>query len=76
MSLWNLIFQTEVIEQRFGTGALPHHDEYASENRDPAQHRQGPLLHTALLLYLGLQIMVIFSTATGVYTHKRLAARS
>ena len=26
MSLWNLIFQTEVIEQRFGTGVLPHHD--------------------------------------------------
>jgi len=26
MSLWNLIFQTEVTEQRFGTGVLPHHD--------------------------------------------------
>ena len=26
MSLWNLIFQAEVIEQRFGTGVLPHHD--------------------------------------------------
>jgi hypothetical protein len=26
MSLWNLIFQAEVVEQRFGTGVLPHHD--------------------------------------------------
>src|SRR6266852_5519698 len=24
--LWNLIFQAEVIEQRFGTSVLPHHD--------------------------------------------------
>src|ERR1700684_677834 len=26
MCLWNLIFQAEVIEQRFGTGVLSHHD--------------------------------------------------
>jgi hypothetical protein len=26
MSLWNLIFEPEVVEQRFGTGVLSHHD--------------------------------------------------
>jgi hypothetical protein len=25
MSLWNLIFQSKVIEQRFGAVVLPHH---------------------------------------------------
>jgi len=44
MSLWNLIFQTGVIEQGFGTGVLPHHDECASENGDPAQHGKNSYL--------------------------------
>jgi hypothetical protein len=26
MSLWNLIFQPEVVKQSFGTVVLPHHD--------------------------------------------------
>ena len=26
MSLWNLIFEPKVVEQRFGTGVLSHHD--------------------------------------------------
>ena len=32
MSLWNLIFQPEVVEQPFRTIVLPHHDEHASVN--------------------------------------------
>ncbi len=38
MSLWNLIFQAEVIEQRFGTVVLPHHDQQASDDRNPTEH--------------------------------------
>lgn len=37
MSLRNLIFQAEVVEHLFGTRALSHHDQHASENGDPAQ---------------------------------------
>jgi hypothetical protein len=33
----NLIFQAEVVEQRFGAVVLPHHDQQACENSDP-QH--------------------------------------
>jgi hypothetical protein len=44
---------------------VPHHDQQASENGDPAKHGKELLLHTTLLLYLGLQIMVTFSTPTG-----------
>jgi hypothetical protein len=33
MVLGNLIFQTEVVEQRFGTVVLPHHDQQASADR-------------------------------------------
>src|ERR1019366_4487765 len=36
----DVIFQTEVVKQGFGTGVLPHHDQQASENGDPAQHAQ------------------------------------
>src|ERR1022692_4971520 len=35
-----VIFQTEVVKQGFGTGVSPHHDQQASENGDPAQHAQ------------------------------------
>ena len=31
MSLRNLIFQAEVVEQRFGAVVLPHHDQQASD---------------------------------------------
>ena len=36
--LRDLIFQAEVIEQRFGAVVLPHHDQQASENDNPAKH--------------------------------------
>src|ERR1700745_2912730 len=38
MSLRNLIFQTEVVEQRFGAVVLPHHDQQSLENENPASH--------------------------------------
>ena len=38
MVFGNLIFQAEVIEQRFATGVVSHHDQQASEHRNPAQH--------------------------------------
>jgi hypothetical protein len=34
----NLIFQAEVVEQRFGPVVLPHHDQQASQDRNPATH--------------------------------------
>ena len=34
----NLIFQPEVVEQRFGAGLVPHHDQQASADWDPRQH--------------------------------------
>jgi hypothetical protein len=43
VSLRNLIFQAKVVEQRFGTGVLPHHDQRTSEN-DPAKHGKKLLL--------------------------------
>jgi hypothetical protein len=38
VGLRNLIVQAEVVEQRFGTAVLPHHDEQASESGDPTEH--------------------------------------
>jgi len=37
MSLWNLIFQAEVVKQSFGAVVLPHHDQQASNDRNPAK---------------------------------------
>jgi len=34
----NLIFQTEVVEQRFRAVVLPHHDQQASEDGNPVKH--------------------------------------
>ena len=33
MSLWNLVFQAEVVEQSFGAVVLPHHDQQASDDQ-------------------------------------------
>src|SRR6266567_1362018 len=66
MVLRNLIFQTEVVEQRFRTGMVPHHDEQASENGNPERHVQLPC--NMLPPYLCLLIAVTFSTPTGDYT--------
>src|SRR6058998_474440 len=66
MVLRNLIFQTEVVEQRFRTGMVPHHDEQASENGNPERHVQLPC--NMLPPYLCLLIAVTFSTPTGDFT--------
>src|SRR5579864_1814291 len=34
----NVIFQTEVVEQRLTTGLVSHHDQQASNHRNPAKH--------------------------------------
>ena len=38
VSLWNLIFQAEVIEQRFRAVVLPHHDQQTSDDENPTEH--------------------------------------
>ena len=38
VGLRNLIFQAEVIEQRFGAVVLPHHDQQASDDQYPTEH--------------------------------------
>ena len=48
MILGNLIFQAEVVEQRFGTVVLPHHDQQASDDRNPTKH--GRMLSSNMLL--------------------------
>src|ERR1700687_2132834 len=66
MSLRNLIFQAEVIEQRFGAVVLSHHDQQASGDRNQTEHVQ-MLSSNTLLLNLILLIDVTFSTPTGCY---------
>jgi hypothetical protein len=34
----NLIFQAEVIKQRFGAVVLPHHDQQASDDQNQTKH--------------------------------------
>ncbi len=46
MSLRNLIFQAEVVEQRFGAVVLPHHDQQASDVENPTEHGQNHFLLT------------------------------
>ena len=60
----NLIFQTELIEQCFGTVVLPHHDQQASDDQNPTQHGQ-MLSSSMLLLNLIRLIDVTFSTPTS-----------
>ncbi|MGC1646504.1 MAG: hypothetical protein WA741_11795 [Candidatus Sulfotelmatobacter sp.] len=49
MSLRNLIFQAEVVEQRFGAVVLPHHDRQASDDQNPTEHGQMLSSNTLLL---------------------------
>jgi hypothetical protein len=65
MSLRNLIFQAEVVEQRFGTVVLPHHDQQASDDQNQTEHGR-MLPSNMLLLNLILLIDVTFSTPTPV----------
>src|ERR1039458_7624795 len=62
----NLIFQAEVIEQRFGAVVLPHHDQQASDDQNQPEHGQ-MLSSNMLLLNLIPLIDVTFSTPTGYY---------
>src|SRR2546423_7056312 len=65
MVLGNLIFQAEVVEQRFRAVVLPHHDQQASDDRNQTEH--GRMLSSNMLLRnLILLIDVTFSTPTGV----------
>src|ERR1700726_4313201 len=70
ISLWNLIFQAEVIEQRFRAVVLPHHDQQASEDRNQTEHGR-MLSSNMLLLNLILLIDVTFSTPTPVFNNWR-----
>ena len=72
MVLGNLIFQAEVVEQRFGTVVLPHHDQQASDNRNQTEHGR-MLPSNMLLLNRILLIDVTFSTPTGDFTQNPLA---
>ena len=63
VGLRNMIFQAEVIEQRFGAVVLPHHDQQASDDENPTEHGQ-MLSSSTLLLNLILRIDVTFSTPT------------
>ena len=67
MSLRNLIFQAEVVEQRFRAVVLPHHDQQASDDRNQTEHGR-MLSSTMLLLNLILLIDVTFSTPTPDFT--------
>ena len=68
MRLRNLIFQAEVVEQRFGTVVLPHHDQQASENEiQQSMARKFSFFYHAFAAF-SLLITVTFSTPTGVIT--------
>src|SRR5882724_1822382 len=55
----NLIFQAEVVEQRFRAVVLSHHDQQAPDDRNQTEH--GRMLSSSiLLLNLILLIDVIF----------------
>jgi hypothetical protein len=46
MVLGNLIFQAEIVEERFGAVVLPHHDQQAPDDWNPTEHGQDHLLLT------------------------------
>jgi hypothetical protein len=64
----NLIFQAEVVEQRFRAVVLPHHDQQASDDRNQTEHGR-MLSSNMLLLNLILLIDVTFSTPTPGYVN-------
>ncbi len=71
----NLIFQPEIVEQRFRAVVLPHHDQQASDDQNQTEHGQ-ILPSSMLLLNLILLIKVTFSTPTPVYNSDlRMASR-
>jgi len=60
----NLIFQPELVEQRFRAVVLPHHDQQASDDRNQTEHGR-MLSSNTLLLNLIRAIDMTFSTPTG-----------
>src|ERR1700736_2525347 len=66
MVFGNLIFQAEVVEQRFSAVVLPHHDQQASDDRNQTEHGR-MLSSNMLLLNFILLIDVTFSTPTPGY---------
>src|SRR5437899_5547978 len=66
----NLIFQPEVVEQRFRAVVLSHHDQQASDDQNQTEHGQ-MLSSNMLLLNLILLIDVTFSTPTGYFNSNR-----
>jgi hypothetical protein len=66
MGFRNLIFQTEVVEQRFGAVVLPHHNQQASDDEHHIEYVQ-MLSSDMLLRNLIPLIDVTFSTPTGSY---------
>ncbi len=64
VGLRDLIFQAEVVEQRFRAVVLPHHDQQASDDRNQTEHGR-MLPSNMLLLNFILLIDVTFSTPTG-----------
>src|SRR5437667_2876968 len=74
MVLGNLIFQTEVVEQRFTAVVLPHHDQQASDDRNQTEH--GRMLSSNMLLRnLILLIDVTFSTPTGDFAQNGIVGQ-
>src|SRR5437867_11215922 len=61
----NLIFQPEVVEQRFRAVVLSHHDQQDSDDQNQTEHGQ-MLSSSMLLLNLILLIDLTFSTPTPV----------
>src|SRR6202043_2081176 len=69
MMFGNLVFQAEVVEQRFGAVVLPHHDQQASDDQNQTEHGQ-MLSSNMLQLILIPLIDVTFSTPTGDIAHR------
>ena len=69
---WNLIFQTEIIEQRFRAGVVHHHDQQPYEDRNPAQHEK-ELFPSNMLAKSHLLISVTFSSTTPGYNSVGIA---
>jgi len=66
VGFWNLIFQTEIIEQCFRTLVVSHHDQQASDDQNQTEHGRMPSSNTPLLNLI-LLIDVTFSTPTPGY---------
>ena len=63
----NLIFNAKIIEQRFGTGVLSHHNPEASVYGDEEEHRQ-TLAQIDVAATLQFAFTKGFSTATEIIT--------